>query len=122
MQNRSSSLTIVGYGLSFLSGLGFLIYLTMYIVSYINPEMVMESSLIMTPERIALSRGQAMVWVLCLLNFIGYLGVLRLKEWGRELVVFMSGVTCLLFIGNAFITQGINALSIVAILIFISII
>ncbi|MFH1359782.1 MAG: response regulator [Candidatus Omnitrophota bacterium] len=125
MSKRSVGITAIGYGLSLVYGIGLAIYLGAFIVSFVDQGAVLQSALF-TNEFNSLEEFQryaVIIWVLCLPQLIGLLGVLNLKEWGRKLVVFMNIVSCVYVIYRmGFVVKGVDPLSIALILIYIGII
>jgi len=97
MQRRSIEVQIIGYGLSFVYGLGLLIYLAGYLISLVNPEAVLNFSLFAGKfSSVAVFHKQAlMLWILYFPQFIAFFAVAKFNEWGRRLVILVSVLMCL---------------------------
>lgn len=100
MAKRSIGLTTVGYGLSVIYGLGLAVYLGAFIVSFLNERAVLDSSLFVGRfQNIGEFQRHAVIfWALFFPQFIGLIGVLMLKEWGRRLVIAMNAVLSVYFL------------------------
>ena len=87
----------IGCTLSVVYGLGLLFYLVVFISSFLNPQSVLQSTFFMSRfSNIHDFQGHMILfWVLYFPQFIGFMAVVKLKDWGRQLVVAMNASLCL---------------------------
>ncbi len=114
MQTRDLSLKIIGYGMAAIYGLGAAVYLWAQIGAFLWPEQTAQSRFF--AENFS-SLEASLRWVLFLPHFIGFIGVLRLKEWGREIVILVSAASVLLECGLALISLTLNVLPLGAVVV-----
>lgn len=89
--NKVLAVKTIGYGLSIAYGLGLLVYL------------------------LATQEHTLLFWLLYFPQFVGFLAVARLKEWGRKLVVGMNVLMCLYILYDALaVAQAIQPLAVAA--------
>jgi CheY-like chemotaxis protein len=97
--NKFLAIKIIGYGLSIVYGLGLL-------VSLVAPQ-----------------KHILLFWLLYFPQFVGFLAVARLKEWGRKLVVGMNVLMCLYILYEALVVaRGVQPLAVAAFCISVAII
>ncbi len=97
MEEETSDVAVVGYGLAFIYGIGLFIYLLAFVVSLFSPQYVLHSSLFAGKfANIAHFRQQALtLWVLFFPQWVAALGIIHYKEWARELLIGANLATCL---------------------------
>ncbi len=123
MNNRSLPLTIMGIGMVLIYGIGTLVFFSRYIVSYLNPNQIILSDFYVGQfKSIEDFRIYTMLWILYLPAFIAFIGVLRLKEWGRELAVFTSILMCLFFVWRVVLTHGGDGLAVASLFVNVAVI
>jgi len=100
MAKRSVEVTAVGYSLSIIYGLILAVSMIALITSFVNENAVLNSSFFVGKfQNIAeFQRHTLTLWFLFLPQFIGLIAVLRLKEWGRKVVVLASAVISFYFL------------------------
>ena len=100
MARRSAGITAIGYGLSFVYGLGLLTVLAALIISFLNPAAVLKSPLLASRFRMIadFQKSAVMIWILFFPQFLALLGILQLKEWARKVFVVMNGLLFLYFL------------------------
>jgi CheY-like chemotaxis protein len=120
----TSDVKIIGYGLALIYGLGLFIYLAALLISFFDPDAVLRSPLgagrfsdIKTFQSYAYS-----LWILYFPQFIAFLAVARLKEWGRKPVIVINGILILQVLYKVFQMREIDFLSWTSVLIYLLII
>lgn len=97
--NKLLAIKTIGYGLSIAYGLGLLVSL-------------------MAPQKNVL-----LFWLLYFPQFVGFLAVARLKEWGRKLVVGMNVLMCLyIFYEALVVSHSVQLLAVAAFCVSVAII
>jgi len=108
MDRKGNDILVVGYGLAFIYGIGLFIYLLAFLVSLVDVNYVLKSSLFAGRfARIEHFQKQAMfLWLLFFPQWLGALALLRYKEWGRQLLIAMNLLTSLAILYKLKVLSG----------------
>ncbi len=128
MDNRRDDILVIGYGLTFIYGIGLFIYLLASVVALFNPHYVLNSSLFAGKFTHIhdFYRQTLVLAVLFLPQWVAAWGVTRLKEWARQLLLAMNMITCIFIlyqnlrtgIQDSFLTSVYLMISLVLVLFF----
>ena len=117
MAQRSKGITTIGYGLSIICGIILAFSMVALIMSFVNPEAVYNSHFFLGRfESVGEFQKFAIgLWILFLPQFVGLMALLRLKDWGRKLVIGASALTCFYFLSRmVFEFKGLESGSLLA--------
>lgn len=94
MPQRSMGITAIGYGLMGVYLLWLGLYLVTLVMSFVNPASVLQWPLFVEKYQSikSIQKESLIIWLLYLPQLIGLLGVLRLKEWARQLLIVTNAV------------------------------
>lgn len=108
MVKRSLGLSAIGYGLLVISGLWLVTYLVAVILSFIVPAEVLRSPIAVGEFKSAreFQHYAGLLWVFHALQAAGLVGCLKLREWGRRLVIGANAVICIAILARMVFVTG----------------
>lgn len=124
MNKRMNEVTLLGFGLLIVYGIGLLFYLGTLFLSWVEPVSITQSYFFSSrfkslPE---FQRHTLVLFALYLPQVIGYYGIIQLKDWGRKLIIVMNAVVCAYVVSQMVVLHTVGFFSLLNLFISVLII